>query len=202
MLRQRIRARSSPVSFVGRLVLVAFLLAVLWYGLMVVLLGLGVRRGVIDLISGYRTAYDFLAGLGPEDVTSTVRLIVALSALVAFLLFAYLAYKELPRPYVARRTLDLPGEAGGATEVSPRAIERVAEGAAFGNPAVTAAAGRWEGDDLNVDVHLERARDLPDTLRDVQHRVCEALGSHELPLVPVGVTLTGFDHRQPGREIS
>ena len=202
MLRQRIRTRSSPVSFVGRLVLVAFLLAVLWYGLMAVLLALGVPRGPIDLISGYRTAFDYLAGLTADDLSPRVRLIVGLSALLAFFVFAYLAYKEIPRPYVARRTLDLPvADERGATEVSPRAIERVAESAAFGNAAVTAAAGRWEGKNLNVDVHLERADDLPDTLRDVQHRVCEALGAHELPLVPVAVTLTGFqDHQR--REIS
>jgi hypothetical protein len=202
MVRQRIRTRSSPVSFVGRLVLVAFLLALLWYGLMAILLGLGVARGPVDLISGYRTAFDFLAGLRADQITPRVRLIVALSGLVGFLLFAYLAFKELPRPYVARRSLGLSTDRRGAIAVSPRAIERVAESAAFGNPAVVAAAGRWEGEDLNVNVHLERARDLPEALRDVQGKVTEALGAHELPTVPVGVTLTGFDQRTPPREIS
>lgn len=202
MLRQRIRARSSPVSVVGRLVLVVFLLAVLWYGLMVVLLALGVPRGTVDVISGYRTAYDYLAALTPDDLTSRARLIVGLSALLAFLVFAYLALKELPRPYVARRAVDLPDDERGGTTVAPRALERVAEGAALGNPSVVAAAGRWEGSDLNVDVHLEQARDLPDTLRDVQRRVSDALGAHDLPLVPVGVTLTGFaTNRQRTREI-
>ncbi|MEJ7718273.1 MAG: hypothetical protein WKF31_10035 [Thermoleophilaceae bacterium] len=86
--------------------------------------------------------------------------------------------------------------------VAPRAIERVAESAAFGNPAVTKAAGRWGGEDLDVDVHVDRARDLPATLRDVQAKVAEALVAHELPAVPVGVTLTGYDNPRQQREIS
>lgn len=202
MLRQRIRSRSSRVSLIGRLVLVLFLLGVLWYGAMLVLLGLGVPRGPVDMLSGYRTAYDFLASLTPERITPRVRLITGLSGLVAFLLFAYLAYKELPRPYAARRTLALAEEERGRNEVSPRAIERVAESAALGHRAVTAAAGRWEGDEVIVNVHLARARDLPETLREVSGRVTGALGDHDLPTVPVGVTLTGFDQTQPQREIS
>lgn len=202
MLRQRIRARSSRASLLGRVVLVLFLLAVVWYGLMLVLLGLGVSRGTVDLISGYRTGFDFLAALTPEQVDSRVRLVAGLSGLAGFLIFGYLAYKELPRPYVARRTLALAEGQRGDTEVSPRAIERVAEGAAFGNPAVTAAAGRWEGDGLIVNVHLGRAQGLPETMRDVKAKVTAALGEHELPAVPVGVTLTGFDQSQPQREIS
>lgn len=201
-MRQRLRTRSSRVSFLGRMVLVLFLLAVLWYGLMTILLALGVPRGPIDLISGYRTAYDLLAGLGPDSLTPRVRLVAGLSGLGAFLVFAYLAYKEVPRPYVARRRLGLAEDERGEVTVAPRAIERVAESAAFGNPGVTKAAGRWEGEDLNLDVHLDRARDLPATLRDVQGKVAEALATHGLPTVPVGVTLTGFDNPRQQRELS
>ncbi|MBA2428612.1 MAG: hypothetical protein H0V55_02680 [Thermoleophilaceae bacterium] len=201
-MRQRLRTRSSRVSFLGRIVLVAFLLVALWYGLMTILLALGVPRGPIDLISGYRTAYDLLAGLGPDSLTPRVRLVAGLSGLGAFLVFAYLAYKEVPRPYVARRRLGLAEDERGEVTVAPRAIERVAESAAFGNPGVTKAAGRWEGEDLNLDVHLDRARDLPATLRDVQGKVAEALATHGLPAVPVGVTLTGFDNPRQQRELS
>jgi len=201
-VRQRLRTRSSRVSFLGRIVLVAFLLVALWYGLMTILLALGVPRGPIDLISGYRTAYDLLAGLGPDSLTPRVRLVAGLSGLGAFLVFAYLAYKEVPRPYVARRRLGLAEDERGEVTVAPRAIERVAESAAFGNPGVTKAAGRWEGEDLNLDVHLDRARDLPATLRDVQGKVAEALATHGLPAVPVGVTLTGFDNPRQQRELS
>jgi hypothetical protein len=202
MLRQRIRTRSSPASYVGRLLLVAVLLGLLWYGAMAVLLGLGVPRGTVDLISGYRTAYDYLSGLEPAAVTPRVRLIVAVAGLLAFLVFAYLAYKELPRPYVARRALGLSQDQRGTLSVSARAIERAAEGGALANPVVTAAAGRWEGEALNVNVHLDRARDLPESLRDVQSKVIEALGMHDLPAVPVNVTLTGFDRPIPHREVS
>lgn len=201
-MRQRLRARSSRVSFLGRIVLVALLLGVLWYGLMTVLLALGAPRGAIDLISGYRTAYDFLAGLGPESLTPRVRLIAGLSGLGGFVVFAYLAYKELPRPYVARRRLGLAEDERGGVTVAPRAIERVAESAAFASPVVAKAAARWEGEDLNVDITVDRARDLPSTLRDVQGKVAEALATHELPAVPVGVTLTGYDHPRTHREIS
>ena len=182
--------------------LVALLLGVLWYGLMTILLALGAPRGAIDVLSGYRRAYDFLAGLGPESITPRVRLIAGLSGLGAFVVFAFLAFKELPRPYVARRRLDLAEDERGEVTVAPRAIERVAESAAFGNPAVTKAAGRWGGEDLDVDVHVDRARDLPATLRDVQAKVAEALVAHELPAVPVGVTLTGYDNPRQQREIS
>ena len=202
MFRQRIRARSSPVAFFGRAVLVLFLLGVLWYGLMLVLLGFGVGRGPIDLISGYRTAFDFLAGLEPAAITPRVRLITAVSGIVAAFLFGYLAYKEIPRPYAARRSLDLAEQELGGTAVAPRAIERVAESASFGNRLVSGAAGRWEGSGVNLDVHLDRARELPATLEDIQQRVRGALGEHELPEVPVTVTLTGFDHRPTGRNVS
>ena len=202
MPRQRIRTRSSPLSFVGRLLLVLLCLAAIWYGLMILLLIAGTPPGTVDLISGYRTAYDFLAGLGSRALDPPVNLIVAGAGILAFLLFAFLAYKELPRPYTTRRRLALPGDEHGDVAVEPRAIERVAESAAFGNPAVSAAAGRYQREDLAVDVHVTRPREALDTLRDVQRRVAEALGEHELPSVPVTVTLTGFDQPQQHREIS
>ena len=49
-MRQRLRTRSSRVSFLGRIVLVAFLLVALWYGLMTILLALGVPRGPIETV--------------------------------------------------------------------------------------------------------------------------------------------------------
>lgn len=202
MPRQRIKARTSPVAFVGRLLLILFALALLWYGLMVVLLFAGVPADTVDLISGHRTAYDFLSGLTPGSLDNTVILILAVSGFAALLIFGFLAYKEIPRPYATRRRLDLVNDERGDVEVAPRAIERVAETAAFQNPAVSAAAGRYGESDLTVDVHVSRPRDVLETLRDVQRKVTEALGAHELPPVPVGVTLTGFDQPQQQREIS
>jgi hypothetical protein len=202
MPRQRIKARTSPVAFVGRLLLILFALALLWYGLMVVLLFAGVPADTVDLISGHRTAYDFLSGLTPGSLDNTVILILAVSGFAALLIFGFLAYKEIPRPYATRHRLDLVNDERGDVEVAPRAIERVAETAAFRNPAVSAAAGRYGESDLTVDVHVSRPRDVLETLRDVQQKVTEALGAHELPPVPVGVTLTGFDQPQQQREIS
>jgi hypothetical protein len=202
MPRQRIKARTSPVAFVSRLLLIIFALALLWYGLMVVLLFAGVPAGTVDLISGYRTSYDFLSGLTPGSLDNTVILILAASGFAALLIFGFLAYKEVPRPYATRHRLDLVNDERGDVEVAPRAIERVAETAAFQNPAVSAAAGRYGESDLTVDVHVSRPRDVLETLRDVQQKVAEALGAHELPPVPVGVTLTGFDQPQQQREIS
>ena len=45
-------------------------------------------------------------------------------------------------------------------------------------------------------MHVRRARGAPETLRDIQGRVAEALNQHELPPYPVNVTLTGFDREQ------
>ncbi|MBA3408537.1 MAG: hypothetical protein H0U06_10890, partial [Solirubrobacterales bacterium] len=68
MLRQRLRERTSPLMLVGRLVTLVFALALVWYGLMTVLLALKVSPSTVNTISGYRTAFDWLSGLTPSDV--------------------------------------------------------------------------------------------------------------------------------------
>ncbi len=201
MLRQRIRTRPSPVSFVGRVVLVAFLLGVLWYGLMVVLLALGVPRETIDLISGYRTAYDFVDDLLAGRASDSGRLIAGIAGLLAFLLLLTVAIKQLPRPYLARHDLELEAGDRGTVTVEPRAVERLAEGIALQHPAVASASGRFGTDDLAVLLEVRRARDLPDTLRTVQRSVSSGLERHGLPTVPVNVTLTGYD-RASKRELN
>jgi hypothetical protein len=60
---------------------------------------------------------------------------------------------------------------------------------------VTSASGRYGGDDLMVDLSIRSARELADTLRDVQDRVRRALAEHALPSVRVDVTLVGFDRQ-------
>ncbi len=202
MLRQRLRTRTPALAVIGRVLVGLLACALVFYGAMLLLLSLKLPASAVNGISGFRDTYDYLAGLGENDLTDTARYIAGGAGLLAFFVFGYLAYKEVPRPYAARRSLDLTDAERGATEVSPRAIERVAESASFGNRAVSAAAGRWEGEDLHLDVHVARARELPATLGDVQDRVRGALGEHDLPEVPVAVTLTGFDHRQPGRDVS
>ena len=197
MPRQRIRERPSVLMVVGRIVPLVVALGLIWYGLMVLLLALKVSPSTINSISGYRTAFNYLSGLTPSNVDGGVtRAIIAGSGVLAFFVFGYLALKQLPRPYLARRELPLATDDHGEIHVEPRAVERLAEVAATMNPAVTDARGRYSVDDLSVDVSVRRARDLAEILQDTQRRVSDALQQHELPAMPVNVTLAGYDRRQ------
>jgi len=197
MPRQRIRERPSVLMVVGRIVPLVLALGLVWYGLMLVLLALKVSPSTVNAISGYRTAFNYLSGLTPDDVDGGVtRAIIAGSGFAAFLVFGYLAVKQLPRPYLARRELPLAADEHGEVSVEPRAIERIAEVAASRHSAVTAARGRYSVDDLAVDVSVRRARDIATTLHDAQQRVADALQEHELPAMAVNITLTGYDRQR------
>ena len=197
MPRQRIRERPSVLMVVGRIVPLVLALGLVWYGLMLVLLALKVSPSTVNALSGYRTAFNYLSGLTPDDVDGGVtRAIIAGSGFAAFLVFGYLAVKQLPRPYLARRELPLAADEHGEVSVEPRAIERIAEVAASRHSAVTAARGRYSVDDLAVDVSVRRARDLATTLHDAQQRVADALQEHELPAMAVNITLTGYDRQR------
>lgn len=196
MPRQRVRERTSVLTVIGRLVPLVLALALIWYGTMLVLIAVKVAPSTVNGISGYRTAFDWLSALTPAKVDgATTRAILAGAGVVAFLVFGFLALKQLPRPYLARRDLSLSADAHGEVLVEPRAIERVAEVAASTNQAVSGARGRYSVDALSVDLSVRRARDLADTLQDTQRRVVDALEQHELPAMPVNVTLTGYDRR-------
>jgi hypothetical protein len=192
-MRQRVHTRTNPLALVGRLLVVLLAAALTWYGLMVLLLATKVSPSTVDSISGYRSAFDFLAGLRPQDFTSSTRAIIAIAGVLAFLVFGYLALRGLPRPYLARSDVELESGPRGDTIVNPRAIERMAEGAALSQPGVTQAAGRYSSDALAVDVSVSRASEIADALQGVYAAVTRALKEHELPTVPVRVTLTGFD---------
>ncbi len=198
MPRQRVRERTSVLTAIGQVVPLVLALALIWYGAMLVLLAVKVSPSTVNSISGYRTAYNWLSGLTPADVDGGVtRAIIAGAGVLAFLVFGWLAYKQLPRPYLARRDLPLDtGDRRGEVVVEPRAVERVAEVAAGTNQVVTGARGRYSTDDLSVDLSVRRARDLADTLRDAQQRVADALAQHDLPAMPINITLTGYDRRQ------
>lgn len=202
MLRQRLRTRTSPLAVLGRVVVALFALALIWYGLMTLLLALKVSPATVESISGYRTVYDELARISASDVEDgTTRLIVGLAGLAALLIFGFLALKEIPRPYLARHDLDLVQDDRGTVTVAPRAIEHMAEMAARGNPSVASASGRYGDDELAVAVTVRRAHDVAEALTDVRARVRSALADHDLPVVTVDVTLTGFD-RKTRRELS
>lgn len=194
MPRQRVRERSSVLALVGRLVPLVLALALIWYGAMLVLLALKVAPSTVNELSGYRTAYEWLSGLTPDKVDGGgTRAIIAGAGVAAFLVFGFLAYKQLPRPYLARRELSLSADRRGEVTVEPRAVERIAEVAASANPAVSHARGRYSVDELTVDVDVRRASDVAQILRGAQGRVADALEQHELPAMPINITLVGYD---------
>jgi hypothetical protein len=192
MLRQRLRIGTSPLVLVGRLVLVLVALALVWYGAMLVLLAFKVSPHTVNQLSGYRTAYNYLAGLKPRDITPDTRLIAGLAGLAGFLAFGYLAFKEIPRPYLTRSELRLLEDERGVVDVAPRAIERAVETAALERDDVQEAAARYATNELTLNVTVTRARELPDTVRAVRARAREQLATHGLPELPVNVTLTGY----------
>lgn len=200
--RQRLRIESSTITTTVARVLVAILgAAIAWYGLMVALLACKVSPDFVNDISGYRTAFDYLAGLGPEDISGSDRLIVAIVALILALLAGLLLWLGLPRPHLARHAVDVQETDRGNTEIRPRAIERAVESAALGHPAVVGARARYEDDGIALDVTSRHAATLVDTLREVEDRAFESLEQHELELERVDVTLAGYGSSN-GRELA
>jgi hypothetical protein len=201
VIRQRVNLRVPVLGHLVALLTIVLGALLVWYGLMVVLLAVKVSPHTVNSLSAYRTLYDDAVNLKRSDFTTVRRLIAGFAGLIVFLVFLYLAFKAWPRPYLARREVTLGGNEHGTTTIEPRAIERVAELAACGNPDVTSASGRLGDEELSVGVDARRASTAAATLRDVHRRVRASLDAHELPSLPVNVTLTGYD-RQTRRELS
>lgn len=200
MTRQRVNLRTPALGQVVAFLTVVLAALLLWYGLMVVLLAVKVSPHTVNSLSAYRTLYNDAADLTRSDFTTLRRLIAGFAGVIAFLVFLYLAFKAWPRPYLTRGEVTLQDDKHGTTSIEPRAIERVAELAARGNPDVTAASGRLADEELSVGVDARRASLAAETLRDVHQRVRSELERHDLPSLPVNVTLTGYD-RQTRREL-
>ncbi|MGI8429152.1 MAG: hypothetical protein ACR2OB_07585 [Solirubrobacteraceae bacterium] len=199
MTRQRLRTRRfAVVEALLRLVGVVAGAGLIWYGAMTILLAVKISPHTINAISAYRTVYDHLAALTAAGITGQVRVIVAISGVAGFVVLAPLAWRALPRPYLTRRELDISADTDlGRTVIAPRAIERTVELAALGHPFVVGAAGRYGADDVSLAVTVRQASELAETLSAVQERVAGALARHELPGLPINVTLTGFTpHKQ------
>ncbi|MGO9901242.1 MAG: hypothetical protein ACLP0J_16475 [Solirubrobacteraceae bacterium] len=192
MLRQRLRIGTSPFVVLGRIVLILAALALVWYGAMLVLLAFKVSPHTVNQLSRYRSTYSYLAALKPRDITTGTRLIAGLAGLAGFLVFGYLAFKELPRPHFTRSELRIVDDQCGVVDVAPLAIERVVQGAALQNNAVQNATARYATDALTVNISVTRAHALPDILRAVRATAHEQLAVHGLPELPVNVTVTGF----------
>jgi hypothetical protein len=201
MIRQRINLRTPVLAYVVRALTLVLALGLVWYGLMVVLLAAKVSPHTVNSISAYRTLYDDVAGIKASDFTTSVRILVGVAGLIAVVGFLYLALQEIPRPYLARGDVDLQNHALGVTVIKPRAIERVAELAARANENVTTASGRLGDQELSLEVAMRRAGRAAETLADVRTRVLSDLDRHQLPDLPVNVTLTGYD-RTTRRELS
>ncbi len=196
MIRQRVNLRRRTGALLVLSLTVVFALTLVYGGVLVVLLALklhGLGPVQINRVSGYRTAYHWLAGLSRGDFTTVRALIAGFGGLLVFLLFISLMLRSLPRPYLARTELGFPVDDRGATVVRPRAVERIAEVAAQGNQHVIGATGRLGDGELNVDIGIDTAPAAAETLSDVRTRVREQLGLHDLPPMAVNVTLTGYE---------
>jgi hypothetical protein len=196
VIRQRINMRRRTGAFLARSLTIAFALALVYGGVLTVLLALklrGLGPVQINRLSGYRTADHWLAGLNRRDFTTAHALIAGFGGLLLFLFFAMLVVRALPRPYLTRGEIGFPVEERGATIVRPRAVERIAEVAAQGNEHVIGATGRLGDGELHVDIGIDTAPAAAETLSDVRRRVRDQLGRHDLPPMPVNVTLTGYE---------
>ncbi|HEX5192190.1 MAG TPA: hypothetical protein VFW09_05245 [Solirubrobacteraceae bacterium] len=193
MIRQRINLHRPPIGeAAARLLVSALALALIWYGAMVVLAACKVSPDTINDISAYRTVFDVLSSITAADITGRDRAIVAVAGVLCLIVFAPLAWRVLPRPYLARTETELhDGDDPGRTEIAPRTFERAAEVAALRHPSVTGVAARFGAGAVDVRVQLNDGLQLPSTLRAVQERVREAASAHGLPDHMIDVTFAG-----------
>jgi hypothetical protein len=196
VLRRRLVVRGARARLASRLVGLILGAALVWYGLMAILLAAKADPETVNALSGYRTVYDAVTGVEAGDLSGGRRAIVAAAGLLLFLLLGALALAQLPHPSISRPDLTLASDERGEVLMEPRAVERLAELAAEQHPGVAAASGRYDGDELAVDVTVGRPTELDSVLRGVRERVAGALREHGLPDVPVPVTVTDF---QPER---
>lgn len=202
MLRQRIRVESSTVATLAARALAALIgLALAFYGLMLFLLAVKVDPDTVNGLSGYRDAFDYLAGLTAGDISVDDRRLAALAGLVVGLAAAYLAWRAFPRPHLARHSRIVSEGERGHTEVQPRALERAVEVAALAHPDVVAARARYDEESIVLAVTAGGATRLVETLREVGDLARESLARHQLNLHRVDVTLTGYN-RSNRRELA
>jgi len=194
MVRRRIHLETSALASAVIRAL-AFLLgaAFVFYGVMLVMLATKVSPGTVDEISGFRTAYDYLAGLEAADISGADRAIVAGVGLLVGIGAALLLWRALPRPHLARHPLLLSAEEIGETVVRPRAMERVVELAALEDPRVTAARARFDDDGVVLNLQAKDAQHLVEILRGARSRARESLEHHGLELETVDVTFAGYE---------
>lgn len=193
MIRRRVRARTPGLVWLTRALTLLLAAILIWYGTMLVLLAAKASPHSVNSLSGYRTMYDWLAKLKVSDFSTTRRLVAGFGGLIAFLVLVYLALLELPRPRLVRHQFSLGREAHGSLTVEPRAVERLAEIAACANDDVRSSLALLHDHELVLDIGVRNATRVVDTLADVRSRVIAELDRHELPEMPVNVTVTQFE---------
>jgi hypothetical protein len=194
--RQRLSLRVPPLELLSRVLLTVACLALVWYGAMAILLAVKVAPSTVNMLSRYRTVYDYLAHLRSGDVTGTVRLVLGAGGFAAFSALCFVVWQALPRPHLARQGLQLPGDGRGTGIVQPRAIERAAEASALEHPDVDAATARYGAGEIALDVSVTRATEVPALLRDVRTRAERSMERHDLPPARLLVTVTDFKPRK------
>jgi hypothetical protein len=197
MIRQRVNLRRGTGALLVRGLTIVFALALIYGGVMDALLSLKLGPSLgpdkINELTDYRTGYHWLAALHSGDFTTAISLIAGFTGLLVFLFFASLVLGALPRPYLTRTDVGLPLTDRGATIVRPRAVERIAETAAQTSEHVIGVTGRLGRGALHVDIGIDTAPEAARTLTDVRRLVSEQLARHDLPPMPVNVTLTGYE---------
>lgn len=194
MLRQRVHLETSALaSVVARALVVVLGGALVFYGVMLVMLATKVSPSTVDSISGYRAAYDYLAGLDASDISGAGRAIVAAVGLAVGLGAALLLWRAAPRPYLARHPLLLSSEEVGDVVVRPRAMERVVELAALEDPRVVGARARFDDAGVVLNLRTKDAPHLVEILRGARSRARASLERHGLELERVDVTFAGYE---------
>jgi len=199
--RQRLNVRTPRAALIGRALTLLLGLALVWYGLMIVLLAVKVSPHTVNSLSAYHTLYKHAAGLQRHDFTTVVRLIGFFAGVIVLLAFLYLLLRQVPVPRLTRHPLVLPESGKGKIIVEPRAVERIAETAAGGHVLVAGANGRLSDDELTVNIGVRSATRLAPTLSEVRREVHDALSRHGIPEVPVHVIAIAYSPRT-GRELS
>ncbi len=202
MPRQRLRVGGSTAARgIGRLLVGALGIVIIWYGAMLALLALKVDAEFVNRLSGYRDAYDALAGITVSDISGRDRLVVGIASGVAGLIAGTLAWFAFPRPRLARTAVELHSTTLGATTVAARAIERIAESSAGAHRSVLGARARFDDGTIDLAIRARRARDLPATLREVRDETSQSIRRHGLTVERVDVTVISYD-RQTRRELA
>lgn len=196
MPRQRLHLPSGILTTLGQKLLLLAGLALVWGGAVVLALAAGVSPADVQTWTGYRSVYDELARFGPARWGDPEAAIVAAAGIVLFVVLLALGWAQRLTPQRARTAVTLTDDELGVVTVHPRTIERTAEIAARAAADVHAVRARLDDDHVEVAVHARRAGELPDTLRDVQRHVADALTTLGVPQKTVRVVVTRFSAPQ------